>query len=53
MTLPGYDASKLATPPELEESPRCPDCQEPLDEDDYCDNCQENHAPRGRWDDVI
>ncbi len=67
-TLPPVVASMVITiPPTVMRSPwfaeipedmydderRCPDCDEPLDEDDYCDTCQEGHAPKERdWDSI-
>lgn len=40
MDLPGYDDWKLATPPEYERE-GCPKCGNPLNEEGYCDNCDQ------------
>ncbi len=52
MTLPAsFDAYKLDTPPSLEEARPCPDCDEPLDDDDTCPEC--GWAPKEKdWDSI-
>ena len=46
MTLPGsFDAYKTATPAYLEEAPRCPDCDEELDEEGTCPQCGWDNKP--------
>jgi len=39
MNLPGYDAWKLASPPEYEFPESCPYCDAHLDSDGVCDGC--------------
>jgi hypothetical protein len=39
MGLPGYDAWKLATPPEYEQISECPECDTSLDENGECPAC--------------
>ena len=45
MTLPGtFDAWKLDTPPYLEEARTCPECGEELDDERWCQACDQDHS---------
>lgn len=39
MSLPGYDAWKLASPPEYDAPDVCPQCQEQFEGTSQCVNC--------------
>lgn len=44
MDLPGYDSWKHATPAYLEEDSRCPDCDDQLDEENWCVTCDRDQS---------